>query len=99
MVINNKIEALRKLLDQYKIDALIIPRADEHQSEYVSSSDERVKYISGFTGSAGTVLVAKNKAALFTDGRYTIQAKRQINTDIFEPVSYTHLTLPTILRV
>ena len=89
MVINNKIEALRKLLDQYKIDALIIPRADEHQSEYVSSSDERVKYISGFTGSAGTVLVAKNKAALFTDGRYTIQAKRQINTDIFELCNIT----------
>lgn len=84
MTINQKITALRKLLDQYDIDAFLIPRADEHQSEYVAKSDERVRYISGFTGSAGTILVTKNNAALFTDGRYTIQATRQINKEIFE---------------
>ena len=84
MTIHKKITALRKLLEQYGIDAFLIPRADEHQSEYVAKCDERVQYISDFTGSAGTVLVTKDKAALFTDGRYTIQATRQIDEKIFE---------------
>ena len=84
MTIHKKITALRKLLEQYGIDAFLITRADEHQSEYVAKCDERVQYISDFTGSAGTVLVTKDKAALFTDGRYTIQATRQIDEKIFE---------------
>ncbi len=83
MTISKRVNELRQRMEEHKIDAFIIPRADEHQNEYVASSDERVKYISGFTGSAATVIISKNKAALFTDGRYTIQAKRQLDGSIF----------------
>ena len=82
-MILKRVSELRQRMEDHKIDAFIIPRADEHQSEYVASSDERVRYISGFTGSAATVIISKNKAALFTDGRYTIQAKRQLDENIF----------------
>ena len=82
-MILKRVSELRQRMEDHNIDAFIIPRADEHQSEYVASSDERVRYISGFTGSAATVIISKNKAALFTDGRYTIQAKRQLDENIF----------------
>ena len=83
-MILKRVNELRQRMKEHKIDAFIIPRADEHQSEYVASSDERVRHISGFTGSAATVIISKNKAALFTDGRYTIQAKRQLDENIFD---------------
>ena len=83
MMILKRVSELRQRMEEHKIDAFIIPRADEHQNEYLASSDERVRYISGFTGSAATVIISKNKAALFTDGRYTIQAKRQLDESIF----------------
>ena len=83
-MILKRVSELRQRMEDHKIDAFIIPRADEHQSEYVASSDERVRHISGFTGSAATVIISKNKAALFTDGRYTIQAKRQLDENIFD---------------
>ena len=84
MTIVKKVSQLRQKMNDQNIDAFIIPRADEYQSEYVASSDERVKYISGFTGSAATVIISDDKAALFTDGRYTIQAKRQVDENIYE---------------
>lgn len=74
---------LRKLMNDKGIDAVIIPSADPHQSEYLAPHWQVRKYLSGFTGSAGTLVVTKDKAALWTDSRYFIQAARQLrNTGI-----------------
>lgn len=63
------------------IDAVIIPSGDAHQSEYVACCDERRSFISGFSGSAGTALVLQHSALLWTDGRYFLQAARQLSAD------------------
>ena len=67
----------KQLLKKYKIDGYIIPKNDEYFNEYVSSSTDRLKYISNFSGSAGFAIILKNKNYLFVDGRYTIQANYQ----------------------
>ncbi|MCR2043933.1 aminopeptidase P family protein [Anaerosalibacter massiliensis] len=78
MNVNNKISKLRKLMDEKGIDAYIIPTYDAHQSEYVGEHWQSRVWISGFTGSAGTVVVTKDEAGLWTDGRYFIQAENQL---------------------
>ena len=78
------IDLLRQQLRDLSIDGFIIPRADEHQGEYVPPSAERLAYVTGFTGSAGCAVILQNHAALFTDGRYTIQAKKEIDGKQFE---------------
>lgn len=62
------------------IDAYIIPSQDAHQSEFIAECYTRRAYISGFTGSAGTAVVTKDKAALWTDGRYFLQAEKQLSS-------------------
>jgi Xaa-Pro aminopeptidase len=79
-----KLSALRTVLAKEGVDGFIIPRADEYQGEYVSDSANRLHWISGFTGSAGVSIVLKNKAAVLSDGRYTIQLKQQIDAGLFE---------------
>ncbi len=66
------------------MQAMIVPRSDAHQNEYVAPSDERLKFISGFTGSAGVAVITTDKAALFTDGRYTLQAQDQLPDGAWE---------------
>lgn len=73
-----KVEALRKLMKKYKMDAYIIPSFDSHHSEYVTEHFRSMNWISGFTGSAGTVVVTDSDAGIWTDGRYYIQATNQI---------------------
>ena len=68
---------LRKLLKIYKLDGYLVPKNDEYFNEYVSQSNERLKFISNFSGSAGFAIILKNKNYLFVDGRYTIQARIQ----------------------
>lgn len=75
---NTKIEKLRELMIANNIDAYIIPTGDPHQSEYIPDHYKNRQWISGFTGSAGTVVITKDKAALWTDGRYFIQAEKEI---------------------
>ena len=65
------------LLDKFKIDGYIIPKNDEYFNEYISSSEDRLKFLSNFSGSAGFAIILKNKKYLFVDGRYSIQAKKQ----------------------
>ncbi|MDU3334955.1 aminopeptidase P family protein [Paraclostridium bifermentans] len=82
-MISGRLESLRKYMGEYKIDAYIIPSSDNHQSEYVGDYFKSRAYISGFTGSAGTLVVTMNEAGLWTDGRYFIQAENQLkNTGI-----------------
>ena len=73
----NKLKKLRKLFKTHGIDGYIIPKNDEFFGEYVDQRDDRLEYISSFSGSAGYSLTLMNKAYLFVDGRYTLQAKRQ----------------------
>lgn len=61
------------------LDAYIIPTADEHNSEYVGPSDQRRAFISGFQGSAGTAIVTKDKALMWTDGRYYLQSSQEMD--------------------
>ena len=81
-----RIAALRAELARRGFDGCIVPRADRHQNEYVPPADERLRWLTGFTGSAGVAVVFPARAALFVDGRYTLQAGDEIDTDLFEIV-------------
>jgi len=80
-----RLAALRAELAARGLTGLLVPRADEHQSEYVPKRAERLSWLTAFTGSAGIAAVLKDKAALFIDGRYTLQAAAQTDTALFEP--------------
>jgi len=73
----NKIKKLRKFFKSFMIDGYLVPKNDEYFNEYVSKSNERLKFISNFSGSAGFAIILKNKNFLFVDGRYTIQSRIQ----------------------
>lgn len=77
-MIKQRLEILREKMKARKIDAYIIPSADPHQSEYLADYYKTRQYISGFTGSSGTCVVTKDKAGLWTDGRYFIQAEQEL---------------------
>ena len=71
----NKIKKLKKSFKSFMIDGYLVPKNDDYFNEYVSESEDRLKFISNFSGSAGFALILKNKNYLFVDGRYTIQAQ------------------------
>lgn len=75
----NNLEKLREAMEKESIDYYIIPSSDSHQSEYVAEHFKGREFISGFTGSAGVLLVGLKEAFLWTDGRYFIQAERELN--------------------
>jgi Xaa-Pro aminopeptidase len=79
-----RIAGLRALMARAGIDALLVPHTDEYNNEYLPACAERLAFVTGFTGSAGTAVVARTSAALFVDGRYILQAPRQVDTGIFE---------------
>ncbi|HEX2255201.1 MAG TPA: aminopeptidase P family protein [Afifellaceae bacterium] len=82
-----RLSALRAELARRGLDGFIVPRADEHQGEYVPAAAERLAWLTGFTGSAGTAVVLADRAAIFVDGRYTLQVQSQVDTNAFQPVS------------
>jgi len=84
----DRVQRLRAELARRGLQGFVIPRADEHQGEYVPLRANRMAWISGFTGSAGMVIVLKDKAAVFADGRYTLQVRQEVRGDLFE---YRHL--------
>jgi Xaa-Pro aminopeptidase len=88
-----RLRALRAWMIKSKIDAVLVPRADEHQGEYVPPCAERLKWLTGFTGSAGIAIAARKTAALFIDGRYTVQAKAETDTTAFEASQLPRLRL------
>jgi Xaa-Pro aminopeptidase len=83
-----RLAALRVAMSAASIDAYIIPHADEHQGEYVAPYAERLQWLTSFTGSAGMAVVMKEKAAIFCDGRYTIQVRDQVDGMLY---AYRHL--------
>jgi Xaa-Pro aminopeptidase len=78
-----RVQALRAELSRRGLAGFILPRADRHQNEYVPPSEERLAWLTGFTGSAGTAIVLADRAALFVDGRYTLQAQSQVEQPLF----------------
>jgi Xaa-Pro aminopeptidase len=81
-----RVAKLRAELARRGLEGFIVPRADEHQGEYVPKSAERLAWLTGFTGSAGTAVILRNAAALVVDGRYTVQAAEQVDTSVITPV-------------
>jgi len=79
-----RLDLLREELKARRLDGFIVPRADEHQGEYVPSCGQRLAWLTGFTGSAGVAVVLATRAALFVDGRYTLQAAAQADAALFE---------------
>ena len=80
-----RLAALRAELARRGLDGFVVPRADEHQNEYVPAAAERLAWLTGFTGSAGIAVVLTGEAAVFVDGRYTVQVRQQIDTAVFTP--------------
>jgi Xaa-Pro aminopeptidase len=78
-----RLAALRAELKRRGLDGFIVPRADRHQNEYVPPSEERLTWLTGFTGSAGAAIVLADRAAIFVDGRYLLQVRDQIDTALF----------------
>jgi len=78
------LSALRHWLEAHHLDGMIVPRADAWQSEYCAPHDEKLAWLTGFDGSAGLALILKDKALLFVDGRYQVQARVQVNMDDIE---------------
>jgi Xaa-Pro aminopeptidase len=79
-----RLDALRKELARRGLDGFIIPISDEHMSEYVGDYAKRLAWLTGFGGSAGTAVVLKDKAAIFVDGRYTVQVREQVDGKLFD---------------
>lgn len=77
-MINDRINALRKALKENNLDAWIVPSSDPHQSEYVAAHWKAREWLSGFSGSAGILIITKNKSGLWTDSRYFIQAEKEL---------------------
>ena len=78
-----RLSALREELARRNLTGFVIPRADQQQNEYVAPSEERLAWLTGFTGSAGLAIVLASEAALFVDGRYTLQAGKQVDGKAF----------------
>lgn len=93
-----RLSALREELARHNVDGFYIPRADQFQNEYVPACNNRLEYITGFAGSAGSAIVLKETAAFFTDGRYTIQAQEEVSKDSFEIYSTSPDQEPTPTR-
>ena len=78
-----RLAAFREELARRKLTGFVIPRADQQQNEYVAPSEERLAWLTGFTGSAGLAIVLTQRAAVFVDGRYTLQAAKQVDTKVW----------------
>jgi Xaa-Pro aminopeptidase len=77
-----RVAALRQELARRGLTGFVVPRADRQQNEYLPASEERLAWLTGFTGSAGAAVVLKDKAAVFVDGRYTVQADAQVDKTV-----------------
>ena len=75
---------IRKAMAEQGLDGFVTPHEDEHQNEYLPAANDRLAWATGFTGSAGAAVILKDKAAIFVDGRYTLQVRDQVDQGVFE---------------
>ena len=98
----NRLAAVRAKMAEAGVTGFLVPRADAHQGENVAPHDERLAWVTGFTGSAGIAVILDRRAAIFTDGRYTLQTAEQVMSDLYElvPIHVTpvHEWLPEALQ-
>src|SRR5206468_12163245 len=80
-----RLAALRAELAKRGLDGFVVPHSDQHMGEYLPAYAERLAWLTSFTGSAGAAVVLVDKAAVFVDGRYTLQVRTQTDTKLFEP--------------
>src|SRR5450631_3442544 len=80
-----RLAALRAELARRGLDGFVVPHSDQHMGEYLPAYAERLAWLTAFTGSAGAAVVLRDKAAIFVDGRYTLQVRAQTDTSLFEP--------------
>ena len=85
----DRLAALRQQLKEDRLDGFVVPLTDEHMSEYVGSYAQRLAWLTGFQGSAGTAAVLPEDAAIFVDGRYTIQVRQQVS-----PTEWSYQSVP-----
>ncbi|MFN3722906.1 MAG: aminopeptidase P family protein [Paracoccaceae bacterium] len=83
-----RLAALRQVMAREGLAGFIVPRADAHQGEYVAMRDERLQWLTGFTGSAGFAVILRDVAGVFIDGRYRVQVKAQVDLSAFTPVPW-----------
>src|SRR3954469_911395 len=83
----DRLKALREQLARDRLDGFVVPLTDEHMSEYVGDYAQRLAWLTGFQGSAGTAVVLPGAAAIFTDGRYTLQVREQVSADDWQYVA------------
>ena len=86
---HDKLRALRAELEKRGLQGFLVPHADEHQSEYLPARAERLAWLTGFTGSAGAAVILADQAAIFVDGRYTLQVRQQVDGALYR---YQHIT-------
>ena len=92
-----RLAALRAQMNEAGLDAFLVPRADRHQGEYVAPADERLAWLTGFTGSAGFAAITRDIAGVFIDGRYRLQVRDQVADD-FTPVHWPEVKLGPWLK-
>ena len=97
-IIRERIIKLRELMKKRGIDVYVVPSSDYHQSEYVGEYFKSREFISGFTGSAGTIVVTENEAGLWTDGRYFIQAEKQLKESTITLFKMGEENVPTYIE-
>src|SRR3989337_3440506 len=90
----DRLPALRQQLKADRLDGFVVPLTDEHMSEYVGSYAQRLAWLTGFQGSAGTAVVMPEQAAIFTDGRYTIQVRQQVSATEWSYESVPETSVP-----
>ncbi|TIO78088.1 MAG: aminopeptidase P family protein [Mesorhizobium sp.] len=78
-----RVAMLRQWLVENGLDGFMVPRADEHQGEYVADRSARLKWLTGFSGSAGVAIILRDRAFIFVDGRYTLQVRNEVDLSIF----------------
>lgn len=84
-----RVEALRAYLREKDLAGFVVPRTDEYQGEYIPARADRLRWLTGFAGSAGLAIVLQDKAAIFVDGRYVIQVRQEVDPDVLEPLHIT----------
>jgi|TARA_B110000259_G_scaffold187614_1_gene242493 Xaa-Pro aminopeptidase len=87
-----KLNAIRSLMDKHDIDACIVDQTDEFQNEFLPEYSKRLEWLTEFSGSAGEALITKKSAYLFVDGRYTLQAKNEVNNSAYKVFNYLEKT-------
>src|SRR6185503_2537849 len=75
---------IRRAMAEQGLDGVLVPHEDEHQNEYLPAANDRLAWATGFTGSAGAAVILADKAAVFVDGRYTLQVRDQVDEGVFQ---------------